>query len=118
MGRNDWIYPATFRAIDVLKKLADRNRVPEGVRWVALNQYIRELLLVQSSDWAYMMWAETTQSYAERRVKEHLDHMDNIQRQFEANSFDIEWLQSVTQKTNFLPNTDLARMYLEILGGR
>jgi 1,4-alpha-glucan branching enzyme len=118
MGRNHWIYPAVYSAIDAFKQLAARNPTPEGVHRAALNQYLRELLLAQSSDWAYLMWAQMAQRYAESRVKVHLDNMDIIRRQFDNNCFDSEWLESVRKRNNLFATTDLLGFYKAILAGR
>ena len=44
----------------------------------ALNQAARELLLAQSSDWAFIMTTGTTVPYAERRTNEHVVRFTRI----------------------------------------
>ena len=116
MGKNAWIYPLIFQASDMLRRLVHENMPAGCQRWLALNQYIRELLLVQASDWAYMLWNESAQTYAEGRVHSHLQNMLAIQHQLEVNQLDVAWLESLTNQNRFLPHVDLLSMYMKILG--
>src|SRR5947207_2577719 len=55
-GTNDWIYRHLHEGADRMAELARANReVPSPLKRRALNQAARELLLVQSSDWAFIM---------------------------------------------------------------
>lgn len=111
MGRNDWIYPAVYRAIDEFKDLVKRNQYPEGIRRAALNQYLRELLLAQASDWAFLMWAETSQAYAENRVRSHLHNMSCIRNQLECGIVDKNWLKSKQDDNAIFTDIDLLEIY-------
>jgi len=44
----------------------------------ALNQALRELLLAQSSDWAFIMTTGTTVEYATNRTKLHVSRFHKI----------------------------------------
>lgn len=111
MGRNDWIYPAVFKAINAFRELMANDEQPNGLRQVALNQYLRELLLAQSSDWAFIMHAQTAAEYATQRVKGHLANMSRIQFGLEENSLDPYWLASLQQKNNIFADIDLLEHY-------
>ena len=50
----------------------------EGVQRRALNQAARELLLAQSSDWAFILKTGTMMEYAERRTKEHVYNFSRL----------------------------------------
>ncbi|MBS4031270.1 MAG: DUF1957 domain-containing protein [Clostridiales bacterium] len=69
---NDWLYPEYHSAEERLLSHAaaiPANGTPERR---VLNQLVRELLLAQSSDWAFMINAGTTVEYAKNRVDGHL----------------------------------------------
>ena len=51
---NSWIYPHLHKAAERMIDLAKREPADE-LEWRALNQAARELLLAQSSDWAFIM---------------------------------------------------------------
>src|SRR6185369_2228353 len=52
---NDWIYPLLLKACERMENLAAGYPKAVGSIRKALNQACRELLLAQSSDWAFMM---------------------------------------------------------------
>ena len=61
--------PAQGRRAD--GRAGDRHPSATGITKRALNQAARELMLMQSSDWAFIMRTGTTVSYATRRMNEH-----------------------------------------------
>ena len=66
-GSNDWIYRHLHEDADRMVELA-RHHADGGneLRRRALNQAARELLLAQSSDWAFIMKTGTMVEYAVR----------------------------------------------------
>jgi 1,4-alpha-glucan branching enzyme len=109
MGRNHWIYPAVYEMIELLDRLVDSH--PEGLRREALNQYFRELLLAQSSDWAFMMHSEASKDYAEKRVSDHLENMRRLYQQIIENNVDTEWLEQIRKKNNIFEDVDILDVY-------
>src|SRR5262245_58884553 len=65
---NDWIYRHVHRAEARMQELARRHEHVDGLIGRALNQAARELLLAQSSDWAFIMKTATAVKYACDRV--------------------------------------------------
>ena len=68
----DWVYPHLHVAADRMAKLARRFPAARGLKRRALNQAARELLLAQSSDWAFIMSRGTFTNYAAERTRNHL----------------------------------------------
>ena len=114
MGRNHWIYPALYEMIELIDQLVESNTGSEGSRRDALNQYFRELLLAQSSDWAFMMHAQSSQVYAEKRVTEHIQNMMNIYHQIMQNRIDSEALDLIRKKNNIFSKVDILELYRKI----
>ena len=54
-GTNDWIYQHLHVMADRMVELANMYSNPDENLLRALNQAARELLLAQSSDWAFIM---------------------------------------------------------------
>ena len=54
-GSNDWIYRHLHEDSDRMVELAQSIARPDHVQRRALNQAARELLLAQSSDWAFIL---------------------------------------------------------------
>src|SRR5262249_60236873 len=63
---NDWIYRHLHKASERMVELARVHEDASGVTRRALNQAARELLLAQSSDWAFIIKAGTMVDYAVR----------------------------------------------------
>lgn len=73
--RNAWIYPHLRTAARRMQQAALRHAhdCPTGsVLDRTLAQMARELLLAQSSDWAFLMKTETASEYATARTRQHL----------------------------------------------
>jgi 1,4-alpha-glucan branching enzyme len=111
MGRNHWIYPALYEKIEIIDRLVQSHTISPGLQWDAINQYFRELLLAQSSDWAFMMHAESNQLYAKKRLREHIENMTYLYHQIIQNAVDSEWLNGIQNKNNIFKNVDILELY-------
>jgi len=72
----------------------------------ALNQAARELLLAQSSDWAFIMKTGTMVDYAVRRTKEHVLRFLRLHDQVRGGNIDEAWLSQVESRDNLFPEID------------
>lgn len=81
---NSWIYPKLHRAAGQMIRLAQRWPTAEGWQRRALNQAARELLLAQASDWAFMIYTDTTVDYATERTERHLENFETLREMVEA----------------------------------
>jgi len=111
-GANDWIYPHLHTAARRMARLADGHPQADGLVLRALNQAARELLLAQSSDWAFIMKTGTMVPYAVRRTKDHLGRFTKLYEQILAGAIDEAWLSAVEQRDNLFPWLDY-RVYRE-----
>jgi 1,4-alpha-glucan branching enzyme len=89
-------------------ELARENPDPPPLGRRALNQAARELLLAQSSDWAFIMKTGTTVPYAKKRT---VDHVTRFTRIYESlvkspTTLDEEWLAEVERRDNLFPDVD------------
>jgi 1,4-alpha-glucan branching enzyme len=109
-GSNDWIYPHLVRAGERMAGLANKFCDNSNGRTRALNQAARELLLAQSSDWAFIMKTGTMVEYAVKRTKQHLAQFNTLADQIEKNQVDGEWLDQLEAKDNIFPELDF-RIY-------
>jgi 1,4-alpha-glucan branching enzyme len=107
-GTNDWIYRHLHQASERMTELAQTfsHRHTNGLLQRALNQALRELLLAQSSDWAFIMATGTHVSYAVRRTKEHLLRFNRLYADIKNNSLDENWLADIESKDNIFPEID------------
>ena len=103
---NDWIYRYLHKASDRMIELARSFHDASGVQRRALNQAARELLLAQSSDWAFIIKTGTMVDYAVRRTREHLLRFTKLYEQIKGNQVDEGWLGQVESRDNLFPEID------------
>ena len=101
---NDWIYAPLHKAGSTMEFMADKFVNQNGLVRRALNQAGRELLLAQSSDWAFIIRTNTMARYATERAISHLDRFDKICRQIHSKTIDPEYLQSLEKMSNLFPD--------------
>jgi len=108
---NEWIYPHLHRMEDKMVECAREFRlVGCGLEQRALNQMARELLLAQSSDWAFIMKTGTTVEYATRRVKEHISSFLKLYDQVKGRCIDEAFVALLESHNNIFPWIDF-RVY-------
>ncbi len=107
-GPNDWIYRHLHKASERMSELARSysETHPNGVLRRALNQALRELLLAQSSDWAFILGTGTHTSYAVKRTKEHILRFSRLYEDIRSNAIDESWLADIESKDNLFPEID------------
>jgi 1,4-alpha-glucan branching enzyme len=104
--RNDWIYRHLHAAADRLHGLCRRYPSADERLRRALTQALRELLLAQASDWAFMMSRETTGEYAERRTRDHLLRCERLCTEIERGALDDLRLEALEDADNLFPTLD------------
>jgi len=105
-GSNDWIYRHLHKAAERMIALARDFPEPDALTRRALNQAARELLLAQSSDWAFIMKTGTMVDYAIRRTKEHVLRVQRLDEQIRSRNLDATWLAQVESRDNIFPEID------------
>jgi 1,4-alpha-glucan branching enzyme len=102
---NAWIYPplhAAARSMSDAARIHANDSNPPADR--VLRQLARELLLAQSSDWAFLMKTGTAKEYATKRTLAHLGRFNRLHRQVMANNLDEEFLRECERHDNLFPN--------------
>lgn len=104
---NDWIYRHLHKATERMIAMANKYRnETDPIRIRMLNQAARELLLAQSSDWAFIMKTRTMVEYAVKRTKDHILNFRDLWRMLEDHTSNPAYLESLEQKNNIFPNID------------
>ena len=110
-GTNDWVYRHQHRAEARMIELARRFANHAGdLERRALNQAARELLLLQSSDWAFILKTGTATGYAIARIKAHIARFRRLDRELGAGRIDEGWLADLERRDNLFPELDF-RVY-------
>jgi 1,4-alpha-glucan branching enzyme len=103
---NDWIYRHLHAAADHMTELAEQFPVADRLACRALNQAARELLLAQSSDWAFIMTRGSMAPYAVRRTKEHLLRFHQLYDMLRENRVNESWLGELEARDNIFHKLD------------
>jgi 1,4-alpha-glucan branching enzyme len=121
---NVWIYPYLQSAAQKMIELAKQAVAVVGqppqlpgaelageapvlqIKDRVLKQLARELLLAQSSDWAFLMKTGTAREYATKRTIDHLARFNRLHDQFATNNLDEEFLRDCERRDNIFPNVN------------
>lgn len=105
-GSNDWIYRHLHKAADRMVELANTYQGVNGLVKRALNQCARELLLAQSSDWAFIMKTGTVVPYAVKRYLEHIERFTKLYESIKSNNINEHYLCDIENKDNIFKEID------------
>jgi 1,4-alpha-glucan branching enzyme len=87
-------------------ELSNKFPAAGGLQKRALDQAARELMLLQSSDWAFIMKTGTTVEYAHKRVKDHVFRFNRLFNDIKNDCIDENWLKEVEKRDNIFPEMD------------
>ena len=115
-----WIWEEVYRAEDAFLEAtrAARGQRKPIIRRI-LTQLARELLLLESSDWPFLITTVAAKDYAEARVKEHIEAFDRLASmlpQARAGTLSPEdraWLTTIEARDSLFPDLDLKSWTLE-----
>jgi 1,4-alpha-glucan branching enzyme len=88
-----------------VREAARRSRRADGLEGRALDQAIRELLLLEASDWAFMLKRGEVAAYAEARVRAHAHRaarLSGIATGEGRAADDATWVEAVCDRDRFL----------------
>jgi 1,4-alpha-glucan branching enzyme len=74
----DWMWPIIRSAELRMEKLVARYPQVDGALEEILNQSARELLLLQSSDWPFLITTGQAGAYATNRFLEHVSRFEQL----------------------------------------
>ncbi len=104
---NAWIYPHLHAAARRMTEMA-RRHARTRTRWKkdTLQQMARELLLAQSSDWAFLMRTGTAKDYAARRTRDHLLRFNRLYDTLAAGRPDKDFLAACRERDNIFSDLE------------
>ena len=96
--KTEWMWPIIYRAEkrmeDAAKRYKDTN---DYIMERMLNQAARELLLLESSDWPFLITTMQAVEYAKKRFKNHVDKFNTLLDFVDGNKFDEESVAYLTE---------------------
>jgi 1,4-alpha-glucan branching enzyme len=103
---NDYIYRHLHKAVERMINLAGKFNDARGILRRALNQALRELLLSQHSDWAFIMDSSTAAGYARKRFEEHILRFNNLYHAIISRNIPEKWLGEIEEKDSIFQDID------------
>ena len=110
-NENDWIYRHLHYMADTLGDIADKHyNETDIIKERVLNQITKELLLAQSSDWAFLMTTNTAKEYSVKRIRDHVYCFNKLLKDLLSDSIDMTFLESLEHKNSIFNELDF-RVY-------
>jgi 1,4-alpha-glucan branching enzyme len=103
---NGWIYRHLHKAADRMTEMANKYPDAYDLYKRVLDQMARELLLAQSSDWAFIIKSDTMVEYARKRTVNHLRRFTRFYNELQSGQIDEDWLNKVEAVDNIFPQID------------
>ncbi|MFN2509674.1 MAG: glycoside hydrolase family 57 protein [Chthoniobacterales bacterium] len=104
---NAWIHQhlhaAARRMVEIARAKSD---TPSALTERVLKQLARELLLGQSSDWAFLIKSGTARHYAAKRVTDHLLRFNALFEQLRDGRVDEAFLAECEARANLFPHLE------------
>ncbi len=111
--KNEWIYPLIDQAFDNVSTLI--SEVAElaltDVQKRALNQALRSILLMQASDWPFLIRSGTAAEFAEKNISDQLARFNYIFDSFRKNRIDERYLTALEIMDDIFPELDFKVFY-------
>ncbi len=105
----EWIWPLIHQAERRMEQLVERYPQAEGELRGILNQAARELLLLEASDWPFLVSTGQAREYASGRFQQHLARFDRLASIADAgvvDEGDKQFLTTISGLDNPFPNID------------
>ncbi len=80
----EWMWPIIHAGERRMERLVEQHPAAEGPLAFVLNQCARELLLLESSDWPFLVTTGQAREYAIERFESHVDRFNRLARIAEA----------------------------------
>ncbi|MDQ4043870.1 MAG: DUF1957 domain-containing protein [Chloroflexota bacterium] len=102
----EWMWPIIHDAERRMELLVEDNPDASGDLKRALDQAARELLLLESSDWPFLVTTGQAKEYATKRFREHVERFDELTEMVESNNIDQARLAELENRDNPFKNID------------
>jgi 1,4-alpha-glucan branching enzyme len=101
-----WMWSPIHAAEDRMEQLVERFTAPTDAERLVLTQAARELLLLQSSDWQFLITTGQGRAYAVRRFVEHAEHFDRLAESLESGEPNVALAEMYRDEANVFAEVD------------
>ncbi len=106
-GKTDWIYPHQHELEEKMREVALEIDENDTLMVRLAKQMARELLLAQSSDWAFIITTGTSVDYAINRIKKHVARFLELYNMYKNYNVDeeklsyYEWVDGIFKDVDY-----------------
>ena len=100
------MYPYQHDAEKRMTELANRFGEPSEIETQLLNQLARELVLAESSDWAFQIYQGTTVEYSSLRFRSHIHRFDLLAKMLQSGNVDQDLFNEIKGRDNIFQEID------------
>ena len=115
----EWMWAPIHEAERRMEALVEAHPDATGVKEAVLNQAARELLLLQSSDWPFLVTTGQAKEYASMRFTEHVDRFNDValiaEKSGDPTPEELDTLTALAERDNPFPDIDY-RVFAERQG--
>lgn len=106
----EWMWGPIHEAESRMESLIETYPSADGDLLRVLNQAARELLLLESSDWPFLVTTGQAKEYATQRFNEHVDRFNSLasmaERESGLSESELENLAALEERDNPFPDID------------
>ncbi|MDD3150062.1 MAG: DUF1957 domain-containing protein, partial [Candidatus Gastranaerophilales bacterium] len=115
----EWMWPIIHAAEKRMENIAANYKsIPQDKNMhKALNQLAREILLLQSSDWPFLITTWQARDYAAERFREHQERFEKLANMIENNTINMDYVNELKSIDNPFDEIDY-RAYLPVQKGK
>jgi len=101
-----WMWSPIHEVEDRMETLATNYITPDEKELIVLNQAAREALLLQSSDWTFLVTTGQAREYAIRRFSQHIERFEKLAASLEAGNPNVEAAQEYWELDKIFADID------------
>jgi 1,4-alpha-glucan branching enzyme len=101
-----WMWPVIYEAEARLTEAVSKNPAARGLKRQFLDQAARELLLLQSSDWPFLVTTGQAREYAIQRFLQHVERFNALIDQIDSKSPNEAMLKDLWERDKIFPEID------------
>lgn len=102
-----WMWPVITEAQIRMERIAAGLAGASGELAAAAKQMARELLLLESSDWPFLVTTGQAREYAELRFAEHVERFNKLGDQIEAGHVDRAYLADLCERDKLFADIEV-----------
>jgi 1,4-alpha-glucan branching enzyme len=101
-----WMWPIIHAAENRMLEVCRAEPAASGTRKRVLDQAARELLLLQSSDWPFLVSTGQAREYAVQRFRQHVDRFDVLLDSLGTETGDARLAEQLWERDKVFPDID------------